>query len=143
MFLLYPLPLLKLFVLQDLLNFEDPLNVEASELYASDPAAFQLKVREYVSEFARRWLYAYRPAQPPVPAEIERVRDSYHYCVKDRSDCVIMPRYFRFTLFYLVHYFMSDFCFLLHSNYITYCCLQFTSLFSNRYVSNRTMLKLP
>lgn len=39
---------------QDLLNFEDPLNIEASELYSHNPGAFQAKVRHYVQQYARR-----------------------------------------------------------------------------------------
>ncbi|RZF41953.1 hypothetical protein LSTR_LSTR015577 [Laodelphax striatellus] len=38
----------------DLLNFDDPLNIEAAELYLKDRDQFRNKVREYVSQFARR-----------------------------------------------------------------------------------------
>lgn len=38
----------------DLLNFEDPLNIEAAEQYSKDKEKFQAKVREYVSAYARR-----------------------------------------------------------------------------------------
>lgn len=38
----------------DLLNFEDPLNIEAAEQYSKDKDKFQAKVREYVSAYARR-----------------------------------------------------------------------------------------
>lgn len=41
-------------ILQDLLNFEDPLNIEAAEQYSKDKDKFQAKVREYVSAYARR-----------------------------------------------------------------------------------------
>lgn len=40
--------------LQDLLNFDDPLNQEASELYALDKEAFRMKVRQYVNQYAKR-----------------------------------------------------------------------------------------
>lgn len=39
---------------QDLLNFDDPLNIEAAEQYSKDKDKFQAKVREYVSAYARR-----------------------------------------------------------------------------------------
>lgn len=39
---------------QDLLNFDDPLNLEAAELYLKDKEAFRNKVREYVNQFAKR-----------------------------------------------------------------------------------------
>ncbi|XP_049784334.1 NEDD8-conjugating enzyme UBE2F-like isoform X3 [Schistocerca cancellata] len=38
----------------DLLNFDDPLNIEAAELYTRDKDAFRSKVREYVNKFAKR-----------------------------------------------------------------------------------------
>ncbi|XP_055625549.1 NEDD8-conjugating enzyme UBE2F-like [Toxorhynchites rutilus septentrionalis] len=38
----------------DLLNFEDPLNIEAAEQFARDKDKFQAKVREYVATYARR-----------------------------------------------------------------------------------------
>ncbi|XP_053686867.1 NEDD8-conjugating enzyme UBE2F-like [Sabethes cyaneus] len=38
----------------DLLNFDDPLNIEAAEQYSKDKDKFQAKVREYVSAHARR-----------------------------------------------------------------------------------------
>jgi len=38
----------------DLLNFEDPLNVEAAEHYERDKDAFVIKVREYVLKHAKR-----------------------------------------------------------------------------------------
>lgn len=38
----------------DLLNFDDPLNMEASELYAMDKEAFKIKVRQYVNQYAKR-----------------------------------------------------------------------------------------
>ncbi|XP_040171034.1 NEDD8-conjugating enzyme UBE2F-like [Anopheles arabiensis] len=38
----------------DLLNFDDPLNIEAAEQYSKDKERFQAKVREYVSAYARR-----------------------------------------------------------------------------------------
>ncbi|XP_055598140.1 NEDD8-conjugating enzyme UBE2F-like [Uranotaenia lowii] len=38
----------------DLLNFDDPLNIEAAEQYSKDKDKFQAKVREYVSAYARR-----------------------------------------------------------------------------------------
>lgn len=41
--------------LQDLLNFDDPLNIEAAELYLKDKEAFQSRVREYVIQYAKRW----------------------------------------------------------------------------------------
>jgi ubiquitin-conjugating enzyme E2 F len=40
--------------LQDLLNFDDPLNIEAAELYLKDKEAFQSRVREYVILYAKR-----------------------------------------------------------------------------------------
>lgn len=38
----------------DLLNFEDPLNVEAAEHFQRDPAGFRSKVRDWVHKYARR-----------------------------------------------------------------------------------------
>ncbi|KAK6624768.1 NEDD8-conjugating enzyme ube2f [Polyplax serrata] len=38
----------------DLLNFDDPLNMEASELYSLDREAFRVKVRQYVNQYAKR-----------------------------------------------------------------------------------------
>lgn len=38
----------------DLLNFDDPLNIEAAELYTKDKDAFRYKVREYVTKYAKR-----------------------------------------------------------------------------------------
>lgn len=43
-----------LIIPQDLLNFDDPLNIEAAEQYSKDKDKFQAKVREYVSAYARR-----------------------------------------------------------------------------------------
>jgi hypothetical protein len=40
--------------LKDLLNFEDPLNIEAAEMYLRDKEAFRIKAREYVMNYARR-----------------------------------------------------------------------------------------
>ena len=36
----------------DLLNFDDPLNIEAAEQYARDKYAFERKVREYINNHA-------------------------------------------------------------------------------------------
>ncbi|XP_021913130.1 NEDD8-conjugating enzyme UBE2F-like isoform X2 [Zootermopsis nevadensis] len=38
----------------DLLNFDDPLNSEAAELYLKDKEAFHSRVREYVTQYAKR-----------------------------------------------------------------------------------------
>ncbi|PSN33336.1 NEDD8-conjugating enzyme UBE2F [Blattella germanica] len=38
----------------DLLNFDDPLNIEAAELYVKDKEAFRSRVRDYVSQYAMR-----------------------------------------------------------------------------------------
>lgn len=38
----------------DLLNFDDPLNVEAAEHYARDKESFKVKVRDFVQRFAKR-----------------------------------------------------------------------------------------
>ncbi|KAL5006020.1 hypothetical protein ScPMuIL_017178 [Solemya velum] len=38
----------------DLLNFEDPLNVEAAEHYERDKEAFKAKVRDYIQLYAKR-----------------------------------------------------------------------------------------
>ncbi|XP_050096055.1 NEDD8-conjugating enzyme UBE2F-like [Anopheles aquasalis] len=38
----------------DLLNFDDPLNIEAAEQYSKDKERFHTKVREYVAIYARR-----------------------------------------------------------------------------------------
>lgn len=37
------------FYFQDLLNFDDPLNIEAAELYKKNKTEFQIKVQEYIS----------------------------------------------------------------------------------------------
>jgi len=36
----------------DLLNFDDPLNIEAAELYRKDDKAFQVKVNDYIRQYA-------------------------------------------------------------------------------------------
>jgi len=38
----------------DLLNFDDPLNIEAAEHYQRDPMGFRVKVRDWVHKYARR-----------------------------------------------------------------------------------------
>ena len=38
----------------DLLNFEDPLNIEAAEHFRSDQEAFRTKVRDWVVKYAKR-----------------------------------------------------------------------------------------
>ncbi|PVD39093.1 hypothetical protein C0Q70_01721 [Pomacea canaliculata] len=38
----------------DLLNFDDPLNVEAAEHYARDKESFKTKVRDYIQTYAKR-----------------------------------------------------------------------------------------
>lgn len=38
----------------DLLNFDDPLNIEAAEHYLRDKKDFEAKVRNYVNKFAKR-----------------------------------------------------------------------------------------
>lgn len=38
----------------DLLNFDDPLNIEAAEHFQRDPSGFRLKVRDWVHKYARR-----------------------------------------------------------------------------------------
>lgn len=38
----------------DLLNFDDPLNIEAAEHYQKDKESFKTKVREYVQKYAMR-----------------------------------------------------------------------------------------
>jgi len=35
----------------DLLNFEDPLNIEASEMFQKDPNQFQSKVKDYIQRY--------------------------------------------------------------------------------------------
>lgn len=35
---------------QDLLNFDDPLNIEAAEQYQKDKKEFHNKVREFISD---------------------------------------------------------------------------------------------
>ncbi|XP_076472216.1 NEDD8-conjugating enzyme UBE2F-like isoform X2 [Babylonia areolata] len=38
----------------DLLNFDDPLNVEAAEHFARDKESFKIKVRDYILAYAKR-----------------------------------------------------------------------------------------
>lgn len=38
----------------DLLNFDDPLNIEAANEFSKDNEKFQSKVRDYVMNYARR-----------------------------------------------------------------------------------------
>ena len=38
----------------DLLNFEDPLNLEAAEQHRTDQEAFRAKVRDWVVKYAKR-----------------------------------------------------------------------------------------
>ncbi|XP_072181022.1 NEDD8-conjugating enzyme UBE2F-like [Diadema setosum] len=37
----------------DLLNFDDPLNIEAADLYLRDKRSFELKVQQFVGNYAR------------------------------------------------------------------------------------------
>lgn len=37
----------------DLLNFEDPLNVEAADMYRNSKEEFKIKVMEYVAHYAK------------------------------------------------------------------------------------------
>ena len=37
-----------------MLNFDDPLNIEAAEHYRKDRSSFESKVREYVNQYAKR-----------------------------------------------------------------------------------------
>lgn len=39
---------------QDLLNFDDPLNKDAAELFIKDKEAFRIKAKDYVIQYARR-----------------------------------------------------------------------------------------
>lgn len=43
----------KSYLFQDLLNFDDPLNIEAAEMYRTHKDKFKKKVREYVELYAR------------------------------------------------------------------------------------------
>ncbi|KAK8747906.1 hypothetical protein OTU49_016222 [Cherax quadricarinatus] len=38
----------------DLLNFDDPLNIEAAEHYQRDKESFRRKVREYIDKYTKR-----------------------------------------------------------------------------------------
>ncbi|XP_041374644.1 NEDD8-conjugating enzyme UBE2F-like [Gigantopelta aegis] len=38
----------------DLVNFDDPLNVDAAEHYSRDKESFKAKVKDYISQYARR-----------------------------------------------------------------------------------------
>ncbi|GIY38005.1 NEDD8-conjugating enzyme UBE2F [Caerostris extrusa] len=38
----------------DLLNFEDPLNIEAAEHFSKDKASFRAKVKDFIQRYARR-----------------------------------------------------------------------------------------
>ncbi len=38
----------------DLLNFDDPLNIEAAEHYQRDKEGFRIKVKDWVSKYAKR-----------------------------------------------------------------------------------------
>lgn len=37
----------------ELIDFEDPLNVQAAKQYASSPDAFQKQVKTYIRDYAR------------------------------------------------------------------------------------------
>lgn len=41
-------------LVQDLLNFDDPLNNDAADQYLRDKKEFQSKVREYIATFCTR-----------------------------------------------------------------------------------------
>lgn len=41
-------------LLQDLLNFDDPLNREAADLFVKDKESFRNKVKDYVMQYAKR-----------------------------------------------------------------------------------------
>ena len=38
----------------DLLNFDDPLNIEAADEYMADKEGFRTKVKEWVNKYAKR-----------------------------------------------------------------------------------------
>lgn len=38
----------------DLLNFDDPLNKDAADLFLEDKESFRIKVRDYVMQYAKR-----------------------------------------------------------------------------------------
>lgn len=42
--------------LQDLLNFDDPLNREAADQFSKDKELFGIQVKEYLVQYAKRWL---------------------------------------------------------------------------------------
>lgn len=39
---------------QDLLNFDDPLNRDAADLFVKDKESFRSKVKDYVMQYAKR-----------------------------------------------------------------------------------------
>jgi len=39
---------------QDLLNFDDPLNRDAADLFINDKESFRSKVKDYVMQYAKR-----------------------------------------------------------------------------------------
>lgn len=39
---------------QDLLNFDDPLNRDAADLFIKDKESFRSKVKDYVMQYAKR-----------------------------------------------------------------------------------------
>ena len=39
----------------DLLNFDDPLNLEAAEHFQADQTGFRSKVRDYIDKYAKGW----------------------------------------------------------------------------------------
>lgn len=43
-----------LYFFQDLLNFDDPLNRDAAELFIKDRESFRSKVKDYVMQYAKR-----------------------------------------------------------------------------------------
>lgn len=42
------------FFFQDLLNFDDPLNRDAADLFIKDKESFRSKVKDYVMQYAKR-----------------------------------------------------------------------------------------
>lgn len=40
--------------MQDLLNFDDPLNKEAADMFSKNKELFAMKVKEYLHHYAKR-----------------------------------------------------------------------------------------
>ena len=68
----------------DLLNFDDPLNIEAADHFMTDRESFRTKVRDWIGKYAKRWDWELYVAKwsGRCKAEIDEDAEAQHcaYC---------------------------------------------------------------